>query len=237
MKLQCAPVCFSCGQQPFELLCPLPDNMSEHNIWGPGDLNAMFENIVALTNNASRPEDTGHLLSYQLQVLSRPSSNSSGGAAATATDDDVDDDAPWVLVLDNFLTDQECETLIRLGTDRGYEQSKGIDSTKKLDGTFDSVIVKERTSSNSWCLDDCYKNATTQRVLQKIEGLTGIPDANAEHLQLLKYEEGQFYQTHHDYIPFHRERAHGVRVATFFLYLNDVPEGRISHTMMLPPGA
>lgn len=35
----------------------------------------------------------------------------------------------------------------------------------------------------------------------------------------------EFYHAHHDYIPFHRERAQGVRILTVFLYLNDVDAG------------
>ena len=43
--------------------------------------------------------------------------------------------------------------------------------------------------------------------------------------RLLKYEEGQFYQTHTDYIDFQVDRPSGVRVLTFYIYLNDVEEG------------
>lgn len=43
--------------------------------------------------------------------------------------------------------------------------------------------------------------------------------------RLLKYEEGQFYQTHTDYIDFQIDRPSGVRALTFYIYLNDVEEG------------
>ena len=46
----------------------------------------------------------------------------------------------------------------------------------------------------------------TQKTLGKIEKLTGVPDANSEYLQLLKYEKGQFYRVHHDYIGNDDER-------------------------------
>ncbi len=32
----------------------------------------------------------------------------------------------------------------------------------------------------------------------RIENITGIPETNSENLQLLRYEESQFYQTHND---------------------------------------
>ena len=36
-----------------------------------------------------------------------------------------------------------------------------------------------------------------------------------------QYAKGQFYRTHHDYIDYQLERPCGVRMLTFFLYLND----------------
>ena len=42
---------------------------------------------------------------------------------------------------------------------------------------------------------------------------------------MLEYQVGQFYKVHSDYIDQHRNSACGIRVATFFLYLNDVEEG------------
>lgn len=65
----------------------------------------------------------------------------------------------------------------------------------------------------------------TQKTLGKIEKLTGVPDANSEYLQLLKYEKGQFYRVHHDYIENDDGRPQGPRILTAFLYLNDVEKG------------
>ncbi|KAG7342496.1 2-oxyglutarate/Fe(II) oxygenase [Nitzschia inconspicua] len=59
--------------------------------------------------------------------------------------------------------------------------------------------------------------------------MTDISDANSECWQLLQYQVGQFYAEHHDYIPLHLERTHGVRIITVFLYLSDVEEGGGTH--------
>ena len=48
---------------------------------------------------------------------------------------------------------------------------------------------------------------------------------NSENLQLLRYESGQFYNTHSDYIPGQIDRPTGVRILTFYCYLNDVENG------------
>jgi prolyl 4-hydroxylase len=109
------------------------------------------------------------------------------------------DDGPWVITLDNVVADAECDRLIESGGIRGYEQSYDV-GKKKYDGTFDKLLNNRRTSKNAWCIEDCFEDETTQRVLQRIENITNIPDTNSEYLQLLKYEVGEFYEKHHDYI-------------------------------------
>ena len=42
--------------------------------------------------------------------------------------------------------------------------------------------------------------------------------------QMLRYEEGEYYQTHHDYIPHQKQRQSGVRILTVYMYLNDLGE-------------
>jgi prolyl 4-hydroxylase len=75
------------------------------------------------------------------------------------------------------------------------------------------------------CVDQCYDDPLAQQVMQRISNITGIDETNSENLQLLRYEKGQYYQTHNDYIPYQRDRPCGVRVLTFYLYLSDVGEG------------
>jgi len=131
---------------------------------------------------------------------------------------------PYVIVIDDFLTADECQHLIDLGAARGYEPSKGV-GARKADGTFEESKTESRTSSNAWCMEDCYENKDILDVIEKLENLTGIPDSHHEYLQLLHYEVGQYYRSHHDYIDYHNQRSMGVRILTVFLYLNDVEEG------------
>jgi len=76
-----------------------------------------------------------------------------------------------------------------------------------------------------WCEDGCYEDPVAHRVMDRITNITGIPEKNQEYLQLLRYEEGQYYGVHTDYTDVHLRRQPGVRVLTFFLYLTDVEEG------------
>jgi prolyl 4-hydroxylase len=217
MKFQCAPACRSCDKLHFESRCPPFKDEVEYlynsssaaaalNAWQPGDLHRWF---TALTTNETLVQK------YHPVIHSQP----------TTVDENGVDDAPWVVTVPNLLTPHECRTLIELGAGRGYERSGNTGEVNKVDGQHETIEDESRTSTNAWCLEECFNNATTQAVLQKIEELTGIPDANSEHLQLLRYQTGQYYHTHHDYIPFHLHRAQGVRLMTVFIYLNTLPEG------------
>lgn len=148
---------------------PEKEALEAQNIWKAGDLNKMFELIVS-----KYPETT---------VLLKP-----GQPNLTY------DDSPWVIMIDNFLSEVECQTLIELGAVEGYERSKDV-GAKKFDGTYDSHLSTGRTSSNAWCTEACFNHTMTKSVLEKIETLTGVPDSHSEYLQLLQYEEGQFYET------------------------------------------
>ena len=174
MKIQCAPACFTCEQLSFDTRCPVPDNVTD--VFVAGGLNQMFERIVT---------DPYYQQQYNIEILSRPNNETTPSKGKK--------DAPWVVTIDNFLTDEECDTLIRLGGDLGYEQSLDVGS-KNFDGTFGSVQSPGRTSTNAWCQDACFDNPMTKQVLAKIENITGVPDDNSEFLQLLKYEKAQFYR-------------------------------------------
>ena len=62
-------------------------------------------------------------------------------------------------------------------------------------------------------------------VMLRIQNVTGVPFRNYEHFQVLRYEPGQYYRTHHDMSERDNAMAAGARVYTFFLYLSDVEEG------------
>jgi len=227
MQKMCAPSCRSCHALDPKFKCPLDENAPKA-LSKEGDLNALFERIVS---------DPQFLTQYNPTILSRPSSSSSSSISASASsannnsnntiDEEVlegDDDGPWVITLDNFLSDDECDRLIQLGHDKGYERSADT-GAKKFDGTHEKFINNGRTSTNTFCIGDCEKDPVTQRVTRRIGHLTGVPPINYEYLQLLRYTPGQFYNTHHDYAHYHNERPFGPRIITIFLYLNDVDDG------------
>jgi len=194
MLLECAPSCQTCHQIDFTHRCPFDDRAPL--IWGPGDLDRMFERII------SDPYIIEH---HAPNVLARPP-------------------LPWVVTLENITTEEESQRMIELGAVRGYERSQDV-GKRKYDGTFEGMKSDSRTSSNTWCVDDCWEDPLNQQVIRRVENITAIPDGHSEYWQLLKYEKGQYYRQHHDYISHHLKRTQGPRILTVFLYLNDVTEG------------
>jgi prolyl 4-hydroxylase len=133
-------------------------------------------------------------------------------------------EGPWMIQMENFLSDEEAERLIELGYQQSYERSADV-GKKQADGTYSQKVNGGRTSKNAWCIKECYEDPMARLVSERIENVTGIPETNSENLQLLRYEEGEFYNTHNDFIPYQIDRQCGARILTFYMYLNDVEEG------------
>ncbi len=169
---------------------------------------------------------------YTVHVHSRPKSPAAepDENGVIALDPEKDHaEKPWAITFENFVTDEECDHLIQLGYKEEYKRSKDV-GRKQADGSYDAHESTSRTSENAWCSNKnknwkCREDPIVQRVMDRISNVTGVPTPNFEDFQMLKYEEGQFYRTHHDYIEHQKDRASGPRILTFFLYLSDVEEG------------
>ena len=213
MKITCAPVCSSCDHIGMMQRCPL-DPTAPRAFSEPGDLNLIFFNLT--THEAFEK--------YEPTVLSRPSYLN--GDNRHNADYKV---GPWVITLDNFLSDTECDRLIELGHESGYQRS-GENGQASFDGTYNPKIGERRTSTNTWCnTPECLADPVTQDVMDRIAEITQVPVINQEYLQMLRYEEGQHYKVHHDYIESQANRPPGVRMMTVFLYLNNVQAGGGTH--------
>ena len=124
---------------------------------------------------------------------------------------------PWVLEIDSFLSDEEADRLVA-AAGHNFEQSRFL-GDEKVQGE------RPRTSTTSWCnVPSCLDDPTFVAVRTRISAAVRVPWLNSEHLQLLRYYEGQYYREHHDQIS-PPESAWGPRLYTFFMYLSDVEEG------------
>jgi prolyl 4-hydroxylase len=178
MKKHCSPVCHSCEYLSIEDRCPIDPDAP--NAWGPGGLDKMFTKLT------TEP----HRSKYDVEILSSPLTTDGG---------------PWVITMENVVSELEAERLIELGAVEGYKRSSDVGKLR-ADGSHESKVNDGRTSTNAWCQNECYEDEVAQRVIHRISNFTDIPEANSENLQLLRYEPGQFYKLHHDYIHHHVKR-------------------------------
>jgi prolyl 4-hydroxylase len=117
MNANCAPFCETCLLLDYDHRCPSLDQQEQsplNAISQPGDLNKLFERIV---------NDEVFEKLYQPQVLSRPTVVSTSDSSS---DSSKPPDGPWIVVLDHFLTDEECQSLIQHGTEKGYQVSTSL---------------------------------------------------------------------------------------------------------------
>lgn len=131
---------------------------------------------------------------------------------------------PDVLVVDNVLTEQECQQIIDLASSRVTPSSV----VSNEDGG--NVKHEARTSSGA------HFNKSEIPLLRWMEEfcaeLLQWPYVNSEGFQILNYKMGQRYLAHFDHFDDSTEGGRvllntpaGNRVATVLIYLNDTPAG------------
>lgn len=134
---------------------------------------------------------------------------------------------PWVLVFDEFLSADEADAIVSLAERDGGSHFAASQGTGELDedGSLKVVQSSYRTSATNWCEEQCINETVVAAVRARVEALTGVPDANHEFPQILRYGVPNYYKLHHDFIPAHAAMPCGPRILTMFLYLTDVEEG------------
>lgn len=123
-----------------------------------------------------------------------------------------------IFLYHNFLSDEECDHIIKLAEPK-LERSGVVDTqTGKED------VSNVRTSKGMFLQRG--HDPVIAGIEARIAKWTLMPAGNGEGLQVLRYEKGQEYEGHYDYF-FHREGTEngGNRYLTVLMYLNDVEEG------------
>jgi prolyl 4-hydroxylase len=150
---------------------------------------------------------------------------------------------PRVFVIDNFLSVQECQQIQRLAAQEGLKPS-----TMQAGNTGHQQRDRStRSSSNTWLArsnrqddnagdhsssvtEDVYRRAAhvlniDESLLQKHwidDHLNAQSHSLAESLQVVRYQQGEEYTPHHDFVyPPTLHRHQPTRFATLLLYLND----------------
>jgi prolyl 4-hydroxylase len=140
---------------------------------------------------------------------------------------EVISDDPKIMLLHNFLSPQECDTLIKLGEEGGMPRSTVQGHGNELSG--------DRTSHTTNLKRGQHEDV--KRIEKRVTAFSGLPPSHTEPLQIVRYHKGQQYKAHYDFfVPGAKgtDRAlkrGGQRQVTFFCYLNDVPDDETgSHT-------
>jgi len=177
MEELCAASCRFCASVlPDDELCYFLE--SGPDIWKPGDLDRMFRRIV---------NDPYFQQRYNVRILSSPEKK----FLSVGDDEDEEEgggepkefDGPWVIVMDDFLSEEETKRLIELGASEKFRQSELVE---------DGIDEETRTSTNSWCTEsNCAKDEVAQRVLGRIFNMTQIDKEYSEDMQMLSYQTGQ----------------------------------------------
>ena len=121
---------------------------------------------------------------------------------------------PHVFVVPHFFTKEECAILLRLGRENGELHR---DATFEGEGAY-------RTSSSRVV----YSREVPPSLPGKIEALLQGPRTRLEHMKVLRYRPGEYYKPHNDGEAgplSHGGFENSARLATLFVYLNDVPGG------------
>ena len=129
---------------------------------------------------------------------------------------------PDVVLLDNFMTHEECDAFCELS------KSTLTKSTVVDDATGDSVNHEHRISLSTYFT--LGQNDLVKKIETRIAEVTGTPVPNGEGIQILNYAGGGEYRPHFDYFPDNAggrvHTAHGgQRIITVIMYLNDVKTG------------
>eukprot|EP00803_Ostreobium_quekettii_P004662 evm.model.scf_3141.1 EVM.evm.TU.scf_3141.1 scf_3141:6100-10850(+) len=128
--------------------------------------------------------------------------------------------APRAYLLKGFLTEEECDHLIALGSPK-LTKSTVVDNESGK-----SIPSQVRTSKGTFL--NTAQDEVVDRIERRVAQVTMIPVEHQEGMQILKYVNGEKYEPHFDY--FHdvvnqKPESGGQRIMTMLMYLSTVPEG------------
>lgn len=120
-----------------------------------------------------------------------------------------------VLSIDNFFTDEECQSCIELVSSANSGGSMQINSA-----TFSPYAQSKRTST-TWFMH--YEQMTT--LLTKLHiVLREIEVVQCEEPQIVRYKDGEEFSWHYDEVPAEQLSNGGQRIVTALVYLNTLNE-------------
>ena len=132
---------------------------------------------------------------------------------------------PRAFLYPNFLSAAECEAVIALA--QRQMAPSGLALTKE-DMATNRDTKNIRTSQGTFLSSAQDKGGVLRAIEKRIAELVGVTVDHGEAFNVLRYEHGQHYFSHHDYFDpklYGNQGTQGNRVATVLLYLTDVEQG------------
>jgi len=139
---------------------------------------------------------------------------------------------PVVFEVRDFLSLKETNEILRIGQKQGLHASQGVMQSGDVErGTKHDSF---RTSRQAWLGNGL--SPLVKELDDRIANLTRVAASHNEAVQLLRYDEGQYYHGHMDWSELElypdqkhmwvgSHYGHQDRMATAFWYLNDVAQG------------
>ena len=136
---------------------------------------------------------------------------------------------PLVETWEDVFSAEECEFMIALG--EPFLQRSVTIPGDEIPGNPTTLVEHEHRTSSDHSFYTFQEDFALRWLQWRMVARLGVPLANAEHLDLLRYRPGQEYRPHRDYLPpsapgnSARPDQPGQRVHTIFAYLADVQAG------------
>jgi prolyl 4-hydroxylase len=141
---------------------------------------------------------------------------------------------PRIFRLHNFLTDAEVDQLVEGALALKLTRSTGgLQKVGSTDPNNKGEYTSHRTSDNSWDQTSPLATELKKRSFDLLR-IHPFQEAMADGLQVVRYQTGQFYHSHHDFFNigatndgwnFDPTTGGSNRIATVFLYLSDTDVG------------
>jgi prolyl 4-hydroxylase len=125
--------------------------------------------------------------------------------------------SPILHVIENFLSPEEADQVIALAQGR-FKPSEVVPEGN----AGDQVVESARTSTSVYLVKS--ENPLIKSIEERAAKEANLPTSHLERLQVVRYEHGQFYKPHFDYLPVNYDTmTNGQRAVTIFVYLNTLP--------------
>jgi ShK domain-like. len=140
---------------------------------------------------------------------------------------DTDSDDPLIVIVNDFLSESECDRLVQLGHDIGWKNSSSVSKLDHFNGLH-SFQIPLRSSQSLICDNNNNSSlcATTfQSLIEKLSQFLHIPQDYFEVPQMDRYPTGGYYSLHHDYRIPDTFRPAGPRILSVYLVLSEATSG------------